>query len=207
MTESSHSATPEGSPSVVGIVLAGGESRRMGRVNKALLEVGGRPIVERVANILSEVLNETIVITNSPQEFAFLNLPMFRDLMPGCGAFGGLYTGLAACQGRRGFLVACDMPFLSASVIRYMVGFADRADIVVPRIHGMLEPLHAIYAPSCMRHIARLLQGSHLKILDLFQCVDVLEVSEKELAMFDPNLKFVINVNRPADLKRARSLE
>lgn len=206
MTESSHSATAEVSPSVVGILLAGGQSRRMGGVNKALLEIGGRPIIQRVASTLSEVLDRTIVITNSPRDFAFLNLPMFRDLMPGCGSLGGLYTGLTACEGHRGFLVACDMPFLNAGVIRYMVGLAHHADIVVPRIRGHLEPLHAIYSASCIPHILELLNKSNLKILDFMPRVQVLEIPETDLAAFDPDLKFIMNVNSPENLERARTL-
>jgi molybdenum cofactor guanylyltransferase len=207
MIESLHSAPAEASEAVVGILLAGGGSRRMRGVNKALLEVGGIPIVKRVVNTLAQVLKRTVVITNSPQDFAFLNLPMFADLIPGRGSLGGLYTGLTACEGRHGFLVACDMPFLNVHVIRHMVDLADKADIVVPRIYDKLEPLHAIYSAACLPHIAELLRGSDLKIKNFFNKVDVLEVPEQDLAVFDPNLQFIINVNSPEDLQQARTVK
>lgn len=193
-------------PPVSGIVLAGGESRRMGGVNKALLELGGVRIIERVAAMLARVFPETIVVTNTPEEFDFLNLPMFRDIIRGFGALGGLYTGLRSCRERFGFLVACDMPFLDDRVIRRMVELIGEHEAVVPRIRGHLEPLHAIYSRNCVPHIERLMAKGDLKILDFFHSVDMLEVAETELAVFDPSLLFAMNVNTPEDLRAARKL-
>ena len=178
----------------------------MGGVNKALLEVGGHRIIERIVGTLSQTAQEIFVVTNTPADYAFLHLPMLRDVVPGAGSLGGLYTGLSACADTRGFLVACDMPFLNAEVIRYMAGLAYKADVVVPRIRGLLEPLHAIYSAACIPHIAGLLHNSDLKILNLYDKVEVLEVSEQELAVFDPNLHFIMNVNTPEDLQQARRL-
>jgi molybdenum cofactor guanylyltransferase len=205
MTETPLSVQSQASKHVVGILLAGGKSRRMRGANKALVEIDGVPIVKRVASALAQVLEQTIVITNSPQDFKFLNLPMFPDIIPCSGSLGGLYTGLTACQGRRGLLIACDMPFLKVSVIRYMVNLAHKADIVIPRIHEKLEPLHAIYSPACLPHIAELLHRSDLKIANFFDKVDVLEVPARDLAVFDPDFQFIVNVNSPEDLQKARS--
>ncbi|MEJ2718421.1 MAG: molybdenum cofactor guanylyltransferase [Deltaproteobacteria bacterium] len=193
-------------PSASGIILAGGESRRMGRVNKALLEVGGRRIVERIALVLGHIFEEVIVVTNSPGEFAFLGLPMFTDIVPGFGALGGLYTGLHKCRGTHGFLAACDMPFLVESVIRHLVALAETHDVVVPCIQGHLEPLHAVYARGCIPHIEKLMAKSDLKILDFFREVDVLEVMEGDLTRLDPDLRFAMNLNTPQDLEKARDL-
>ena len=146
-------------PSASGIILAGGESRRMGGVNKALLEVGGQRIVERVAAILGRIFEEVIVITNSPEEYDFLGLPMFTDLRPGYGSLGGLYTGLHRCGGAHGFIAACDMPFLVESVIRHLVGLAEGHDVIVPRLRGYLEPLHAIYGRGCIPYIEELMDA------------------------------------------------
>jgi molybdopterin-guanine dinucleotide biosynthesis protein A len=193
-------------PRVSGIVLAGGESRRMGGVNKALLELGGLPIIQRVAATLARVFPETILVTNTPEEFDFLNLPMFRDLIRGFGSLGGLYTGLRSCREDFGFLVACDMPFLDDRVIRRMVELTGKHEVVVPRIGGHLEPLHAIYSRNCVPHIERLMAKGDLKILNFFPAADVLEVAETELAVFDPSLVFVMNLNTPEDLRAARKL-
>jgi molybdenum cofactor guanylyltransferase len=176
----------------------------MGGVNKALLEVGGRRIVERVATALCNVFPEVLLITNSPDDFQFLGLPMFKDLVPGRGSLGGLYTGLSACKTDYGFLAACDMPFLSVDVIRHMLNLVDGFDVVVPRISGMLEPLHAVYSRECLSYIEELFQQEDLKILNFYDKAKVREVSEKELRHFDPELRFIMNLNTPEDLQRAR---
>jgi molybdenum cofactor guanylyltransferase len=192
---------------IAGIILAGGLSRRMGGRTKALLEIGGKPIIQRVVSALGAVFEKIIVITNRPEEYAFLKLPLFKDIRPGCGSLGGLYTGLSVCGCRRGFLVACDMPFLDATVIKYMTKFAADADVVVPRIRGHLEPLHAIYSRECLPHVESLLDQGDLKILNFLDKVKVLEIREDELAEFDPSLKFIANVNYPEDLDRLQRLE
>jgi molybdopterin-guanine dinucleotide biosynthesis protein A len=190
--------------SMSGILLAGGQSRRMGGVNKALLEVGGIRIVERTASVLGHVFQEVLVITNSPDDFRFLRLPMLGDVVPGHGSLGGLYTGLRACKGDYGFLAACDMPFLSTDVIRHVAGLVEGFDVVVPRVSGMLEPLHAAYSRNCLPYIEDLLQHEDLKILNFYDKVKVREVPEEDLLPLDPRLRFIMNVNSPEDLRRAR---
>ncbi len=206
MIESCHRISDRNATGISGIVLAGGQSRRMGGIDKALLEVGGRRLIERVATVVSRVFDDVILITNSPEKFSFLGLPMFRDLIPGSGALGGLYTGLSACKGRWGFLVACDMPFLNDKVISRMVGLIDRHDVVVPKIGGRHEPMHAIYSKRCLPHVKDLVMAGDFRILDLFHLVDLLEVSEGELAVFDPELRFTMNLNTPAELEEARGI-
>jgi molybdenum cofactor guanylyltransferase len=193
-----------GPASVSGILLAGGKSRRMGGVNKALLEVGGSRIIERVASAMCHVFPEVLLITNSPDDFQFLGLPMFNDIVPGHGSLGGLYTGLRACTGDYGFLAACDMPFLSVDVIRHMLSLVEGFDVVVPRISGWLEPLHAVYSRGCLPYIEELFQHEDLKILNFFDKAKVREVPEKDLRVLDPELHFTMNLNTPEDLQRAR---
>ena len=189
-----------------GILLAGGRSRRMGGGAKALLSIGGRSIIERVSDVLREIFAHNIVVTNSPKDFEFLGFPMFGDLIPGRGSLGGLYTGLKLCERDYGFLVACDMPFLNREAILYMAERAQDHDVVIPRVSGLLEPLHAIYSRRCLPYIEELLAEEDLKIIHLFQNVNVLEISEEELKVFDPHLLFIMNVNTPDDLRKAREL-
>ena len=189
-----------------GILLAGGRSRRMGGGNKALLPIGGRSIVERVSDVLREIFPRTIVVTDSPEDFEFLGFPMFGDLIPGCGSLGGLYTGLKLCDRDYGFLVACDMPFLNREVISYMLQRAQDYDVVIPKVSGLLEPLHAIYSRRCLPYIEELLVEEDLRILHLFQEVTTLEIPEDDLKVFDPRLLFIMNVNTPDDLRKAQEL-
>ncbi len=156
----------------------------MGGLNKALLKVGRVTIVERVVDTLAAIFPEVIVITNTPDNFAFLGLPMFRDLRRGQGSLGGLYTGLTVCSMDHGFLVACDMPFLSGKTIEHMLSLIEDNDVVVPRLTGGLEPLHAVYSRRCLPHIAALLDAGDLKIINFFPHVKVREVPEEDLIAF-----------------------
>ncbi len=178
----------------------------MGGGNKALLPIGHRPIVERVSDVLRRIFAHNIVVTNSPEDFKFLGFPMFGDLIPDRGSLGGLYTGLKFCEADYGFLVACDMPFLNGEAISYIVRQTKNHDVIIPRVSGWLEPLHAIYSRRCLPHIEELLAEKDLKIIHLLQRANVLEISEKELQVFDPRLLFIMNVNTPDDLRKAREL-
>jgi molybdopterin-guanine dinucleotide biosynthesis protein A len=206
MTISSNRGPHREAASVSGIVLAGGRSRRMGGINKALLRIKDRSIVERACDVLSGLFPEVIVITNSFDDFRFLGLPMFSDLIPGKGSLGGLYTGLTACTHEKAFLVACDMPFLNREAILHMVRQIRDHDVVIPRIGGYLEPLHAAYSRKCLPHIEELLGKGDLKIIDFVHTVNVLEIAEQDLRRFDPQLRFILNLNTPEDFKRAEEM-
>jgi molybdopterin-guanine dinucleotide biosynthesis protein A len=191
---------------ITGVILAGGKSRRMRGGNKALIEIDGVKIVQRAANVLLDVFEEVICITNTPEDFAFLQLPLFGDLIPNGGALGGLYSGLHFSRNDRIFVAACDMPFLNSSIIAYMCSKAEMADIVVPHIGANFEPLHALYSKRCLPHMRHLLEHGDLAIINVFDKVKVLEISETEMTACDPSMSSIRNINTPDDLFVARSL-
>jgi molybdopterin-guanine dinucleotide biosynthesis protein A len=191
---------------VSGVIQAGGQSTRMGGEPKALLEVNGRRIIERVVAAIDGVVDDVLVVTNTPELYRFLGLPMVPDAHPGGGSLGGTYSGLRAATGDAAFTVACDMPFLSPDVARLVVERAALADVVIPRVGDQLETMHASYRKTCLPHMEAQLRGGRLKIVGFFSGVTVLEIDEAEVARHgDPAVVFM-NVNTPAELARARSL-
>ena len=191
---------------VTGVVQAGGQSTRMGGRPKALLELGGRRIIERVLDAMTAVVDDVLIVTNTPDLYGFLGLPMVPDAYPGHGSLGGIYTGLAAAGGDAAFTVACDMPFLHPEVIRLVVARAGEADVVIPRVGGQLETLHAVYGKSCLPAIEARLRAGRLKIVGFFDEVRVLEIDEALVARHRaPEIAFM-NVNTPDELERARGL-
>lgn len=179
----------------------------MGGEPKALLEVGGRRIIQRVIDAITPVVVELLIVTNTPDRYAFLGLPMVPDVHPGTGALGGIYSGLRAASGEAALTVACDMPFLHPEVARLVVARAAEGDVVIPRVGGQLETLHACYARRCLPAIAARLAAGQLKIVGFFDAVRVVEIPEAEIARWaDPAVVFM-NVNTPAELERARALE
>ena len=188
---------------VTGVIQAGGKSTRMGGRPKALLELGGQRIIERVVEAVAPAVSNLIIVTNTPELYAFLGLSMVADVYPDRGSLGGIYSGLKAAAGDAAFTVACDMPFLHPEVVRLVVERAESGDVVIPRVGGQLETLHAAYAKSCLPHIEERLVAGRLKIVEFFERVRVVEIPEAEIARFrDPAIVFM-NVNTPDELERA----
>ena len=188
---------------VTGVIQAGGKSTRMGGRPKALIELGGRRIIDRVADVLRAVTDDLLLVTNTPEPYASLDLPMVPDVFPDHGSLGGIYSGLLAASGDAAFTVACDMPFLMPEVARLVIGRADLADVVLPTAGGRLETLHACYAKRCLGPMEFRLRQGRLKITGFFDEVRVLVVDEAAVACFrDPEVVFM-NVNTPEELARA----
>ena len=185
---------------VSGVILVGGKSSRYGS-NKALVKINGVPLIERVIGVMGHVFENLILITNTPDEYAHLGLPMHEDIIKGLGPIGGLYTGLAAIPDDAGFFVACDMPILNHDLIHYMVKERGPSDAVVPRIKGMMEALHALYSKECLSSIKRLIDSQEYQIIRIFNEVSVRYIDEDEIRRFDPDLRCFININKPEELK------
>jgi len=191
---------------VVGVIQAGGKSTRMGGQPKALLEVGGRRIIERVVEAVTPVVGDPLVVTNTPEVYAFLGLPMVPDIHPDHGSLGGIYSGLAAVAGEAAFTVACDMPFLHPDLVRLVVERAPWGDVVIPRVGEQLETMHACYGKRCLPAMQERLAEGRFKIVGFFDRVRVIEIGETAVrALRDPAVAFM-NVNTPEELERARDL-
>jgi molybdenum cofactor guanylyltransferase len=192
------------------IILAGGKSTRLGR-NKVVEKIGNLSLLERVVSSLS-VFNQELVIVISkdsslPQLTKFPGLKIVKDIYPGKGSLGGVYTGLVLSESQYNFVTGCDMPFLNLDLIRYMTGLTGSFDAIVPKtVENALEPLHAIYSKSCISKIDLLLGKNRLSILDLFPMVKVRYVEYSEINRFDKtNLSF-FNINTEDDLKTGKDL-
>ena len=192
---------------VTGVIQAGGKSTRMGGRPKALMELGGRRIIDRVADVVRAVTDDLLLVTNTPELYASLGLAMVPDVFPDHGSLGGIYSGLRAAPGDAAFTVACDMPFLTPEVARLVIDRAALADVVVPTSSGgRLETLHACYAKSCLGPMESKLRQGQLRIAGFFDEVRVLAILEDEVAHFcDPEIIFM-NVNTPEELARAREV-
>jgi molybdopterin-guanine dinucleotide biosynthesis protein A len=179
----------------------------MGGEPKALIELGGRRIVERVLAAIAPVVDDVLVVTNTPDLYAFLGLPMVGDVFAEGGSLGGIYSGLAAARGDAAFTVACDMPFLDPAVTRLVVASAEEGDVVIPRLGAQLETMHAVYGKGCLPHMEERLRAGRLRIVGFFDRVRVVEVPEADVRrVADPEVVFM-NVNTPDELARARALD
>jgi len=186
---------------VSGVILAGGKSSRYGR-NKALVNVDGIPLIKRVLRVIEPLFPSIVLITNTPETYAFLNLPMFEDRIKGLGPLGGILTGLEVISEDAGFFVACDMPFLNSDLIRYLANVRHGFDVVVPTFAGKFEALHALYTKNCLSEIEQLIHDGIYQTIQLLQSVSVRYVEESEIRRFDPELSSFSNINKPEELAK-----
>src|SRR5512137_1012273 len=126
---------------VSAIVLAGGQSRRMGR-DKALIDYQGRPIIAHVIDTLRTLTDDVVVISNRSDLYSSFGARVAPDYDPPCGPLGGLAAGLQAMTAELAIVVACDMPFLNVNLLRWLIDLADGYDAVVPQSGAEYEPLH-----------------------------------------------------------------
>lgn len=190
------------------VLQAGGESRRMGR-DKALVPFLGRPLIARLAERLGPIADELLVTTNRPDDFGFLGLPLFPDPRPGRGALGGLHAALRAARHEAVAVVACDMPFASAELLRFQAGLleSEGADVVLPRGADGLEPLHAVYRrATCLPLVEAALDAGQWKVIAWFDQARVRVLRADEVAAHDPRGLAFVNVNTPEELAQAERL-
>jgi molybdopterin-guanine dinucleotide biosynthesis protein A len=189
---------------VSGVVLAGGISSRYGK-NKALIEFHGIPLIERVLDVMRPIFRHVIIITNTPDEYSYLELPMYQDIIKGLGPLGGIFTGLQVIPDS-GFFVACDMPFLNQGLIRHIVEIKADFDLVVPIISGNMEALHSLYGKGCQSKIEDMINSKIYQVFRFFPEVSVRYVDEDEVRIFDPDLRSFLNINRPEELNNFDNL-
>lgn len=199
-------------PALSVAVLAGGKSSRMG-VDKAFVQVRGRPLIEDVLAGLAGLGAEVFIVTNQPEPYRYLGLPLYGDVLPEMGALGGVYSALHYSAGARTLCVACDMPFVVRPLLAHLAALSAEWDAVVPRLAagpaGRLEaePFRAVYARgACLGPIRSALEAGRLRVISFFPDVRVRFVDPPEVEQFDPEHRSFFNVNTPEDLDEARRL-
>ncbi len=187
------------------MVLAGGQSLRLGK-DKAFLEVKGQLLIERIIDRLQQLSDEIIIVANEVDRYEEFEAIVVSDVYPGKGSLGGIYSGLKRSSHAHSLVVACDMPFLNVSLLRYMQMLAASYEVVIPRIGQQTEALHAIYSRSCLPFIDEQLQRGNLKIIGFFPQVRVRYVEQEEVEIFDAQHLSFFNINTEAELEQARQI-
>jgi len=194
------------------VILAGGKSKRFGK-NKAFFKIGGIILIDQIVEKMGKLSNEIIIVTNIlkkldylTKKFNYLNIKLIKDIIPHKGSLGGIYSGLLFAKNNSIFVVACDMPFLNTSLLKYIISFSEEYDVIIPKINNFFEPLHAIYSKKCLKPIKKLIYENNLKIIDFFKYVDVKCIEKNEIEKFDPEFLSIFNINTLEDLKEATEI-
>jgi molybdenum cofactor guanylyltransferase len=193
-------------------ILAGGRARRYGGRDKGALVVDGRSIRDRQIAELAVIADDIMIVgwsgdLRQGSGEGRTKVRTVPDRMPGAGPLGGVHTALIESPFPTVVVVACDMPYISAHLLRYFAQLADGADVVVPRSEAGYHPLCAAYTRACLEPAARRLAAGQLKMIDLFEDVRVRVVGPNELQAFGDVRRMLANVNSPADFHELEALQ
>jgi molybdopterin-guanine dinucleotide biosynthesis protein A len=189
-------------------IQAGGESSRMGQ-DKALMPFLGRPLILRVLERVSWLGDEVLVTTNRPEDYRFLEVPLYTDIVTDRGALGGLYTALSQARHELVAVVACDMPFVNPDLL--ILG-RDRLlerglDAAIPQTEHGMEPFHAVYRrDTCLQAVKSALQAGKWRLISWLSDVQVTTIGPPEIRRYDPNGLAFLNLNTLQDLQEVERL-
>ncbi|MDR2018046.1 MAG: ribosomal protein S18-alanine N-acetyltransferase [Syntrophobacterales bacterium] len=182
-------------------ILAGGRSRRMGE-DKALLKLGGRPLINHVYEKARRVFDDIIIISNHHHGFAGIDVSALPDVLPVKGSIVGVVSALMYASTPYVFVLACDMPNLSEKALVYMAEEARGEDVIVPRTAHGYEALHAIYSRSCISHFLSAIERDWLKITSVYPYLAVRELTDETVFLQEGRYVFS-NINTREDLLAA----
>ncbi len=186
----------------------------MGR-DKAMALLDGKPLIAHVYDVAKRVFPDIMVVSSLYTAVDGIKARVIKDILPLPGSLTGIVSALIASDTDYVFVLGCDMPFVSAEAMRYVVEAAAGEDIIIPQTEGGLEPMHALYRRSCISPMLTALGRGHMKIAglmrgrmeiaDIFAMLQVL-VLPPDPVFFNRGISVFMNVNTEEDLQRAERL-
>lgn len=195
---------------ITACILSGGKSSRMG-TNKALLDIGGKSLIERTIELLDMIFSEVVISSNKPSKYDNFGKEIITDNYPHRGPLSGIQSVLSDSKTERNFIISCDMPIISKELIKYLVDYKTDTKILLPQADGRIQQLCGIYSKSILPVVENLLiesqkPNSKLKgsIFDLLDKVKVELVDVDKLDFYHSNL--FLNINTVEDYNLAKSI-
>lgn len=182
------------------IILAGGENTRTGQ-NKALLDLGGQPLIKRITRIFAGYFENIYIVTTYPEEYFFLEgVKLVSDLIPEKkNSLEAIFSGLCASSDADNFVCACDMPYLNLKLIDYLFRIKSDFDVVAPLVSYKPAAMHTIYTKACIPFMEKSLAKNNKKISKILRDLNVKYVPEEALISEDPELKSFYHIKTYLD--------
>jgi len=201
---------------ITAIILAGGKSSRMGS-DKALLQIGGRTVIEGVVGLLQSLFPEILLSVNSPLAYEFLHLPLVQDVYRSAGPLAGIHAALRESANEKNLIISCDLPLMSREMIDVVASRPTDKALLIVRAAGYLQPFPGLYRRSLLPLLEDLLrepaglQGVGRRrhaIHALYDRVEIEIIEAGDLPLYRAELFFNLNnqndyqaiLNRPASL-------
>ena len=190
-------------------ILAGGRATRFGGRDKGALLVEGLTIRDRQLAALLAITDDVLLVgadaTAGVRHLGELRL--VSDIVSDSGPMGGVHAALTVARSDAVFVIACDMPYITAPLIEYLCELAGTADLVVPRTERGYHPLSAVYTRACLEPLARRLAARQLTMRFLLDDVRVRVVTADEIEKFGDRHRLLANVNTPAEYAGLEALQ
>lgn len=183
---------------ITGIVLAGGQSKRMG-TDKALIELGGKTLLERAVWLCRQSCSSVLVSSNNPDHQ--VGPVVVPDEITDCGPMGGIYSCLKRSETDWNLVVSVDAAFVEPDFIKHLVGEIENCDAVVPISKKGKEPLIALYHKNCLPVMEKMLDEGDYKMHNLVNKVNSKWLESQSCIEKYP--KLFLNLNRPGDFEAA----
>jgi len=194
---------------ITAIILAGGKSTRMG-TNKSFLKIGDKTIIERLIDLLQSMFKDVILITNEPDDYKFLGLPIYEDIFRHRGPLAGIHSGLKNSKTNLNFIISCDLPFMTREMINYLIKYKTDKLITVAKADGFIQQLAGKYSRKCLSTSEKILKEATMNenrdnvqkkrkcnVLSLIDLVGAEIISAESLPFYNKDLYF--NMNRTED--------
>ncbi|HLR01483.1 MAG TPA: molybdenum cofactor guanylyltransferase [Virgibacillus sp.] len=189
-----------------GVVLSGGKSSRMG-TNKSLLQLNDdKPVIQHIYDEIKHICDDTIIVTNQPEQYDFLKATMVGDRYFDMGPLAGLETAMYHIDADIYMIAACDMPFINRDIYTYLANKLQSYDAVIPRFDNQMHPLAGIYRRHVLPSIQKQIQSHDLRVKGFFEDINVLYVDD--FASFPQTMveRHFFNMNDPAEFEEAKRL-
>ena len=197
---------------ITGIILSGGKSSRMG-TDKALLKLGSETIIERITNLMKSIFSDVFIVTNTPEEYKFLNIPLYEDIYKNKGPLSGIHSGLVHSSTNKNFFISCDLPLISKELIEHIIEFKSDKSIrycIAGKRHHYLA---GVYSKNLIPEIEKIIEVSpkqsekkehKFSIKSLLMNVEAEIINVEHLSFYKENLFF--NLNTPEDFEYLKGI-
>lgn len=188
---------------ITAFILSGGKSSRIG-TDKALLSIEGKPLVQRLVELLDSIFSKVVISSNELDLYNFTGKKIVQDIYTGRGPLAGIHSALKYTDTKRNFIVSCDLPLISTELINYIINYKSEKDVILPMADGRTQQLCGIYSEHILNEVEELLiesskNNSKLKgsVYELMDKVPTEIVEVDKLDFYHSNL--FLNINTPED--------
>jgi molybdopterin-guanine dinucleotide biosynthesis protein A len=185
------------------VILAGGNSSRMG-FDKQCIMLNGKRLIEQQIQVLQGIFSQIIIVTSKPELYKDLPCKITTDQLQDFGPMGGIHAGLKAAQSQFSYFIACDMPHINQAYILHMLNIINKANpspqAVITRFGNWLEPFNAFYSKDGILLIEQAYKVKTRKISRMLNNAQVHYIEEIEARSFSPDWSMFANINTQKDL-------